>query len=162
MSQIQAWKAKAVRAQERAETWKEKGEAVLGHVIQTVEVCLMTFGFGLSQGRYGATDVLGVPIELGSGVVMHLLGFFNVFGKHADHAHNIGDGALGAYFHTLGVGIGDQWRTEAAATAPTTAGGYGHQLGMGASADPSLGQGNPTSAAATMADLQRIVESAQR
>jgi hypothetical protein len=95
---------------QRMASWKEKGQEQLGHVLQTAEVGLTSFGFGFMRGKMGDEngdlDVVGVPASLGTAVVMHGLGFMGVFGKHSEHAHNIGDGALAEYAAVQGMRLG--------------------------------------------------------
>lgn len=95
---------------QRWANWKEKGQEQLGHVLQTAEVGATAFGFGFMRGKMGDAegnlDVAGMPASLATGVVMHGLGFMGVFGKHSEHAHNIGDGALAEYAAVQGMRMG--------------------------------------------------------
>lgn len=103
-----ASKYEALKA--RWASWKEKGQEQLGHVLQTAEVGATAFGFGFMRGKMGDQegnlDVAGMPASLTTGVVMHGLGFMGVFGKHSEHAHNIGDGAIAEYAAVQGMRMG--------------------------------------------------------
>lgn len=108
------------RMRARAENMKEKAEEALGTAIQTVEVGGTSFLFAYLRGRMGDENgdlnVVGIPASLGTGVAMHLVGFLGGFGKYADHAHNIGDGAIAEYAVTMGVRIGADAKVEAGTT----------------------------------------------
>lgn len=103
-----ASKYEALKA--RMASWKEKGQETLGSVLQTVEVGGAAFAFGFMRGKMGDAngdlDVVGVPASLGSGIAFHALGFLGVFGKHSDHAHNLGDGAIAEYAAVQGMRMG--------------------------------------------------------
>lgn len=105
--------------------WKEKGQETLGSVLQTVEVGGTAFAFGFMRGKMGDTngdlDVVGVPASLGTGILMHGLGFMGVFGKHSEHAHNVGDGAIAEYAAVQGMRMG-RARSDVAPGTKTIAG----------------------------------------
>lgn len=111
-------KAKSIaeRMQRRFENAKEKGEEVVGSVVQTAEVGATAFAFGYARGRYGETNVMGVPIDLGAGAATHLGAFFGLFGKYAEHAHNLADGAIAEYLAVKGAIVGDKMRQKAGNT----------------------------------------------
>jgi hypothetical protein len=94
----------------RVATMREKGQEAIGTVLQTVEVGGTAFGFGFMRGKMGDAqgdlDIVGIPASLGTAVAMHGLGFMGVFGKHSEHAHNIGDGALAEYGAVQGMRLG--------------------------------------------------------
>jgi hypothetical protein len=102
--------SKYEKLRERMARWKEQGQEQLGHVLQTAEVGAVAFGFGFMRGKMGDEngnlDVAGIPASLGSAVVLHGLGFMGVFGKHGEHAHNLGDGALAEYAVVHGMRMG--------------------------------------------------------
>jgi len=99
----------------RAKGMRDKSEAMTGRVVQTAEVGLAAFGFGMVNGRWGGVEVLGVPADLGAGIALHLAGFAGLGGKNAMHLHNFADGALSAYLTTLGAGMGRKMAREAIA-----------------------------------------------
>lgn len=133
-----ASKYEALKA--RWNSWKEKGQEQLGHVLQTAEVGATAFGFGFARGKMGDAegnlDIAGMPASLVAAVGMHGLGFMGVFGKHSEHAHNIGDGALAEYAAVQGMRMGAA-RSEHAGTrriagrsAPRNLGGASRQNGF--------------------------------
>lgn len=105
MREVEDLQRKASNAASRARNIAAKAEDAIMTVVQSVEIGGAAFGFGLVQGRFQGVEVLGVPLDLGAGVVLHTLGFF-VSGKASPHVHNIADGALASYFTSLGQGVG--------------------------------------------------------
>lgn len=115
------------RALAQTDKMKEQGESIVGHLSQSLEIGVGALGFGVLAGRYGAVNLGPVPLDLASGLAMHLLGFAGVAGKYADHLHNFGDGALASYWVKLGAGFGTAWRMKGgmspfAAPAPAASG----------------------------------------
>jgi len=115
------------RALAQTDKMKEQGESIVGHLSQSIEIGVGALGFGVLAGRYGAVNLGPVPLDLASGLAMHLLGFAGVAGKYADHLHNFGDGALASYWVKLGAGFGTAWRMKGgmspfAAPAPGASG----------------------------------------
>ena len=94
----------------RVSNTKEKMEEAIGQVVQTIEVGSTAVGFGVINGRWGGVELVGVPLDLITGGVFHLIG---LFGVAPDHMHNLGDGALASWLTTLGAGIGDEMRQKA-------------------------------------------------
>lgn len=86
-----------------------RGETVTQQVVQSVLVSGGAFGFGVLGGAKGAIDVLGVPIDLGAGILLQLAGFAGLAGKWDKVLHDVGDGALAAYFARLGARVGHNW-----------------------------------------------------
>jgi hypothetical protein len=97
---------RAEALQKRLSRFKEKAQETTEKVVRTVEVGSMALGMGILQGRSGSIEVMGVPLELGAGVALNLLGYFGAAGKHSDHLNNFGDGALASYLTTVGKGVG--------------------------------------------------------
>jgi hypothetical protein len=92
--------------QKRMMRFKAHAEKTTEKVVRTVEVGAMALGMGIVQGRSGSVEIVGVPLELGIGAGLNLLGYFGIAGKHSDHLNNLGDGALAAYLTTVGKGVG--------------------------------------------------------
>lgn len=117
MASASTWKDKAQRAYSRLGKMREKSEEMLGQVLQTTEVVGTGFLFSYLRGRMGDAegelDVAGVPVSLGSGLAFHVLGFTGVFGKYAEHAHNLGDGALVEYAVVQGMRLGAEGGSHA-------------------------------------------------
>ena len=112
-SDVMELKDRAERLANRARSAVAKADEVIAKAVRTSEVSLAAFGMGLAQGRYGSVEVMGVPMDLGAGLGLHLLGFAGVGGRHSDHLHGFGDGALASYLTTLGKGIGAGMRAKA-------------------------------------------------
>lgn len=132
---------------------RERSQEAIGQVVQTLEVSIVSFGFGFGRGRWGSVDVVGVPADLGVGVLTHIAGFMGLGGKNAEHLHNLGDGALASYFNTLGSSIGVDMANKAGTPAKT---GYEQTAG----APPQLSPGGqwqtyPEQNAAAMATQAR-------
>lgn len=117
---LQITKAHAHRLAERASSlqkrlhrFREQAQATTEKVVRTVEVGTMALGMGVVQGRTDPIEILGVPLELGTGVALNLLGYFGAAGKYSDHLNNFGDGALAAYLTTVGKGVGATMKAKA-------------------------------------------------
>lgn len=102
----------------RARGALEKADAVVDRVVKTTVTGGTAFGFGVAQGRWGGIEVLGVPADLGFGVLAHVAGFAGIGGKATDYMHAAGDGALACYLATLGRGVGRDWSVKATGSAP--------------------------------------------
>lgn len=130
----------------RVASMKEKGQEALGHVLQTVEVGGTSFAFGFMRGKMGDQngdlDVVGVPASLGTAVGMHVLGFLGIFGKHSEHAHNIGDGAVAEYAAVAGMRLGAEKSTDFAGTR-RIAGQRRHVAGLNGGNQNPFQQRNP-------------------
>jgi hypothetical protein len=83
-----------------------KAETVTQQVVQSILVSGASFGFGVLGGHSGQVDVLGVPVDLGTGILLQLAGFAGLAGKWDKAAHDLGDGALASYFARLGARVG--------------------------------------------------------
>jgi len=92
--------------------YRERGEVVTQQVVQTVMVSAGAFGFSWLSGYAGTVDVLGVPIDLGAGILFQLAAFSGLGGKWSKVIHDVGDGALAAYFAKLGARTGNDMRRK--------------------------------------------------
>jgi hypothetical protein len=119
--EIETIRSQGQRFAARAKNLAEKAEEAVNTFVQTTEISAAAFGFGMIQGRWEGVEVLGVPIDLGVGVGLHLLGFLGVGGKAAPHMHNFGDGALACYLTTVGKGVGTSMRLSAGGAASSGA-----------------------------------------
>lgn len=97
---------RAKNMQSRLARFKEQAAKTTEKVVRTVEVGSAALGMGIVQGRMGSVEIVGVPLELGAGVLLNLAGYFGAAGKYSDHLNNFGDGALAAYLTTVGKGVG--------------------------------------------------------
>jgi hypothetical protein len=90
-----------------------KAEHMTKTFVRSAEVSMSAFALGLSQGRFGAIEILGVPMELAIAGGGHLLAFAGAAGAYSGHLHNVADGALGVYMATLGAKVGDDMKKKA-------------------------------------------------
>jgi hypothetical protein len=106
------FKHQAESMKARAKSALAKADQAVDALVRTSEVSLAAFGFGVLRGRFadqGGVTLLGVPVDLLSGVGFHILGLAGVGGAKAHHLHAFGDGALAAYFASLGTRVGVGW-----------------------------------------------------
>jgi hypothetical protein len=115
-AQIAGLKERAERMINRAKSITEKSEETVGQVVRSVEINGAAFVSGMAKGRFGNVEVMGVPVDLGIAGVGHALGFLGG-GRYKEDVHNLSDGVLAGYSHTLGAGIGRRMATEMAARA---------------------------------------------
>lgn len=101
--------------QKRVQSFKADAEKMTEKFVRTMEVGGAAFAVGVLQGKTGGIEVMGVPLELGGGLALNLLGYFGAAGKHSDHLNNLGDGALAGYLTTMGKGVGTTWAQKSAA-----------------------------------------------
>ncbi len=95
---------------------KDKAESTMAVTLHAVENGGVAFAFGYANVRYGKPDSGGInavlipgtkiPVDLTVGLAGHAAALFGVFGKQADHAHAIANGALGVYLGRLGGEMG--------------------------------------------------------
>lgn len=96
---------------------RAKAEGAVTALVDAAEVGGASFAFGVIQGRYGAVDIVGVPVDLAAALGLHVLGFLGVGGKMNRHIHSFGNGALASYLSTLGRGAGLNMKSKALGTA---------------------------------------------
>lgn len=111
--------SQAHRVHSRARAALEKMHHTTRTVVRTAEVSGAAFAFGLLQGRLPATKqkVLGVPVDLGSAVLLHVFGFAGLGGDYSGHLHNLGDGVLASYTNKQGILLGSEMAKKAALKA---------------------------------------------
>lgn len=97
---------KAQSAMARVKKVKAEAQETVNTVVHAVESVSTAFGFGVINGRWQNPEVLGVPVDLGAGLLLHGAGFLVDDG--GAHLHALGTGALGSYFSALGVGVGKE------------------------------------------------------
>lgn len=95
----------------RVQTITEKAEDKIMTVVQTAEVGVTAFGFGVINGYWARPELLGVPVDGLTALLGHGAGFFM---KHdgAKHVHNLADGAMASWLTGMGVGIGTKMLQE--------------------------------------------------
>lgn len=112
-------------------TIKKKAEHVTEKFVRTVEVSGASFAMGVANGRTTdpeGVNIAGVPVDLGAGVALQVLGYLGAAGKHSDHLNNLGDGCLAHYAAVMGRGVGVAWKEKhltggaAGALPPKTSG----------------------------------------
>lgn len=104
------WKQKAESLAGRVKKVAEKGEKTVETVTGTLVVSGTSFAFGVLQGRTGGVEVVGVPIELLTGVGLHVAGFMGLGGRRSDMLHHVGNGAMATYAATMGRSVGVNWK----------------------------------------------------
>lgn len=94
---------------------RKKAEHVTEKFVRTVEVSGAAFAMGVANGRSHdpeGVNIGGVPIDLGAGIGLEILGYLGAAGKHSDHLNNLGDGCLAHYAAVLGRGVGVTWKEK--------------------------------------------------
>lgn len=94
---------------------RKKAEHVTEKFVRTVEVSGAAFAMGVANGRSNdpeGVNIGGVPIDLGAGIGLEILGYLGAAGKHSDHLNNLGDGCLAHYASVLGRGVGVTWKEK--------------------------------------------------
>ncbi len=94
---------------------KTKMDEMATTVVEGMEVFGGALVMGGIHGRFGDLAPLGVPVSLGTGLLLHGAAFAGIGGKNAKHLHGLGNGSLAAYATTLGIGIGTKMRHTGAA-----------------------------------------------
>jgi hypothetical protein len=112
----------AESAARHAQKVKDKGESMMGHLTQTLEIGGAALASGVIKGRFGAVSLGPVPADLLAGVALHVLGFAGLAGKYDRDLHNFGDGVLAGYLVQLGAGFGTQWRIKSGLSPFATSG----------------------------------------
>ena len=97
----------------RIEGLKERLTGATRKAVRTIEVAAAAGAGGLIQGKAGpeGSHVMHVPTDLGLGLGLNLLGYFNAAGdQYSEHLNNLGDGFLASFTSSVGFGWGDSWR----------------------------------------------------
>lgn len=140
------------RSQAQLGRIKDKAEEQMGVAMQTMTVGVASFGAGFVRGRFGEIAPAGVPVDLGAGLALHLVGY-TMAGKYKESAHNLGDGLLAAYLTTLGAGIGTKMRAQKSGTATGADYAIGYDQARALNSAPARGMG---STGLTPADIAAI------
>lgn len=100
--------------QGKFESIREKLEGVTQGTVETLEVSAGALLGGVIDGRMGKGSlptIMHVPITLGAGIVLNVLGHFNVAGKqYSAHWCNVGNGFLANYLSHVGFQFGKNWQ----------------------------------------------------
>lgn len=123
---------------------REQSTETVGTVLQTAEVAGAAAAFSWANGRYGDLDpkagnfdpqknVMGVPVDLAGAVLLHGLSFTGMLGKHKEHGHNLGDGALASYACRTAMTMGLRAKSKAGQpkAIPNVAAGAWQYAGAG-------------------------------
>lgn len=104
--QLQSMRSRITRKQEHFESMLTKG-------MRTAEVAVGALAGGVIQGHAGeeGSHIFHIPTDLGLGVALNVLGFFNAAGSQSAHLHGFGDGFIASFTSSLGFGWGNTWRT---------------------------------------------------
>jgi hypothetical protein len=104
-------RASAEKAMQRVRAVRERGEHITEKAIRTVVVSGTAFSLGVVQGKTGGVEIMNIPLDLLVGAGAHVGGFMRIAGKHSDHLHNVGDGAMALFAGTMGRSVGNTWKT---------------------------------------------------
>lgn len=112
---------------------REAASETMGEALKLAETAAAASAISWANGRYGKIgttpgsdftphyDVAGMPIDVGTAVVLHGASFAGLLGKYKEHGHNLANGALCSYagrkFLTMGMTAKNK-ATQAAANAP--------------------------------------------
>lgn len=135
-SDLEALKAKAQRAGAQIRNAKEAIAEQVGHVVRTAEVAGASFAFGVANGYTGGLEVVGVPVDLGVGVLAHFAAFW-LPENTARHVHALADGGVAAYATVSGIGIGAKMKERQRAAAALPAGAAAPAAAQGALPSPN-------------------------
>ncbi|MFH1010985.1 MAG: hypothetical protein V1784_07105 [bacterium] len=110
---IMRMKDQVEKMKKRSSSVVEKSHELVSTIVRTAEVGAAAFSMGLVQGKYGGVEIVGVPMDLGLGLGLHMMGLLGVGGNMSHHLHAFGDGTLAAYLTTLGRTTGYAWKIKA-------------------------------------------------
>lgn len=109
LKQLEQMQKGIASARKRVATIKDEAERAVGFFVSAGEVSLTSFGLGVVNGRYENPELVGVPLDLGTGLVFHAIGYAGIA---EEHMHSFGNGGLGSYFSGLGMGVGNKMLEE--------------------------------------------------
>jgi hypothetical protein len=111
--ELESTKGRLEALKQRAKKLQAHGEVVAMKLLRTAEVGGAAFLAGAVHGKTGGVEIVGVPLDIGAGLVLNGLSLFGVAGKASDHVGAVGDGFIAAYTHTIGIGVGVAWKEKA-------------------------------------------------
>lgn len=116
---LAAFEKKYSNMQSRLARQRDKADATMETVVTAVEIGAVSFGLGMVNGYWvdketgeRGVSILGVPLDLGLAVTMHLVGFLGS-NRMSSHFHAFGNAALASFSLISGMGIGDKMRLKA-------------------------------------------------
>lgn len=101
--------------QHRLARASQKTEHALDCVLDTGITLGTSAALGFVHGRFGLTEVGGVPMELVGGAAAFGLGVFGFGGRHADKLVSVGNGLLSPYSYDLARGLGMNLKDQSGA-----------------------------------------------
>jgi hypothetical protein len=117
---MDAFQRKYQGMQNRLAGQRAKADELMETVVTTIEIGAVSFGLGMVNGYWvdketgeRGVSILGVPLDLGLAVGMHLVGFMGS-SRMSSHFHAFGNAALASFSLINGMGIGDKMRLKAA------------------------------------------------
>lgn len=93
---------------------KDEGERVAGQLQGAAITTGTAFGLSYMQHRFrdengqAGIEIVGVPLDLGLGLGLHVASLFGVFGKWGDGASQVANGALASWGTTMGASMGTE------------------------------------------------------
>jgi len=107
----------------RLEALRAKLSGTTARAVRTLEVSAGALVGGVIQGKAGpeGAHVLHVPVDLGLGLALNVLGYFDAAGDYSEHLNNLGDGFIASYLSNVGFGWGNSWRTTGKLFGPKAA-----------------------------------------
>lgn len=135
------------------EALKGKFEGITAGTIETLEVSAGALAGGVIDGRWGSKDkglpsIMHIPVTLGAGLALNVLGHFDVAGKQwSPHLCNVGNGLLASYLSSVGFHFGQNWQARGSLFAKKGS------AALPAAASGSIGE-------AQMADILRNLQTA--
>lgn len=99
----------------RLENLREKLSGTTAKAVRTLEVSAAAIAGGVIQGKAGpdGATIAHVPVDLGLGLALNVLGYFDAAGEeYSGHLNNFGDGFLASYLSNMGFHYGNKWREE--------------------------------------------------
>lgn len=130
-------KAKAEKAKEMAEAVGEQAAQAAMQVVNTVEVGAVAFGFGYLRGRYGDVRLLGIPVDVGTGSLLTLMGLGLLLSGNrtamqaSSHVTSLGAGALACGSAAFGAAIGAEHAAKKKSGQPSVQGAGGYNVVAG-------------------------------
>lgn len=111
-SDVGSWKRRALSMRSKMAASRAAATRTVETVVHTTEVSSAAFVAGVAQGRWGGIELLGIPLDLGLAVALHVGAFAGLAGKMSPHLHGFGDGFLGAFLTTVGRDVGREWAAK--------------------------------------------------
>jgi len=108
----------------RLEALRDKLSGTTARAVRTLEVSAAALAGGVIQGKAGpeGAHLFHVPVDLGLGLALNVLGYFDAAGEeYSEHLNNLGDGFLASYLSNVGFGWGNTWRTTGKLFGPKAA-----------------------------------------